>query len=404
GLGDVGGASNVTGVNFSVAVDGGAAQAITGLSVNSTIGDLINAINAQVPGAIASLNGTQLQIERRAYGDTASHYLQLTDTTGGTPPNNLCTALFGATTRTAGGTDSTLVAVDDFIPTGATTPSYTGRQLSFTRNSDGLVTGIEGIGGGGVTVSSAAGIAAGSANIATADTTHSTSIVVYDTLGVGHNLNMTFAKTGNANEWRWTATLPGESAAVMNGNTGKISFNSDGSLANFTFDGNASNLTIQLPNGAESLTIALDAGLAGSLSGITQTSSAFSTQATSQNGYASGKLDGLSVDDSGTVYGAFTNGLTRALAQVELATFTNAQGLSRASGNLFETTVNSGDPKLSTANGTSNRVYSGYLELSNVDLAKEFTSLIIGQRGYSANSRTIQTADQLLMETLQIKR
>ncbi len=398
----------VSGASFTITVDGGTAQTITGLSSGSSIGDLINAINTQVPGAVAQLvtSGspatTSLVVERKTYGDHATHNLEFADVAGGT--NNIVGVLFGTNTVTSGGTNSTLSALDTFTATGSTTPSYTDRALTLSRNSDGLVIGIDGLGNGGVTMTAANGLASGTASITTTDTSHSTSMVVYDSLGVGHNLNVTFSKSGNANEWRWAATLPSESSATLAGNTGTIKFNLDGSLNSFNYDGGASGVSLQASNGTEALNINLNAGLIGSLKGITQTSAAFSTAAVSQNGYASGKLDGISVDNSGKIIGSFTNGLNRTLAEVDLATFSNAQGLTKTGGNLFEVSANSGDPKIGAATTNNSQIYSGYLELSNVDLTKEFTNLIIGQRGFSANSRAVQSADQMLMEVLQIKR
>jgi flagellar hook protein FlgE len=117
-----------------------------------------------------------------------------------------------------------------------------------------------------------------------------------------------------------------------------------------------------------------------------------------------GDLQDFSITETGEIIGSYSNGVSRTLGQLALARFANAPGLELAGENLYRATVNSGDPKIGVESGVANRIYSGYLELSTVDLAREFTDMIVAQRGFQANARVITTADQLLQEVLQIKR
>jgi len=119
-----------------------------------------------------------------------------------------------------------------------------------------------------------------------------------------------------------------------------------------------------------------------------------------QNGYAAGTLSNITVGQSGAITGSYTNGQNKTIAQLALATFQNEQGLSRAGGNQFTATAASGLAQVGTADsGSLGQIISGALEQSNVNLANEFTNLIIAQRAFEANSRGIETADQNL-ETL----
>lgn len=131
---------------------------------------------------------------------------------------------------------------------------------------------------------------------------------------------------------------------------------------------------------------------------------AYSANVVSQNGYAAGTLDNINIEQDGTIAGSFTNGQTKTLAQIALATFQNEQGLSRIGSNQFEQTAASGLAQLGTGNsGSFGTVVSGSLEQSNVNLADEFTNLIVAQRAFEANSRGITTADQNLITLINLR-
>jgi len=125
----------------------------------------------------------------------------------------------------------------------------------------------------------------------------------------------------------------------------------------------------------------------------------------SQNGYPIGSLQEFSVGVDGVITGFFTNGQTLVLGQVALATFANQQGLLAMGNNLFVTSANSGEPMVGVpASGGRGTILGGFLEGSNVDLAKELTNIIIAQTGFQANARTITAADTLLQEILTLVR
>jgi flagellar hook protein FlgE len=143
----------------------------------------------------------------------------------------------------------------------------------------------------------------------------------------------------------------------------------------------------------------------GQIDGVTQFGDATTVQANSQDGYAAGSLTSLSFNSNGEMLGFFTNGVIQTLAQVGVATFANEEGLSREGDTLFAETPNSGNPILGSANaGSAGVIRSGSLESSNVDIAREFVSLIEAQRGYQANARVISATDALLAELVNIVR
>jgi flagellar hook protein FlgE len=124
-----------------------------------------------------------------------------------------------------------------------------------------------------------------------------------------------------------------------------------------------------------------------------------------QDGYTMGDLERFSIDQSGLVTGAFTNGVTETLGQLVLADFNNPAGLLRDGDNMYQVSANSGSPVLGFVNeGSQSTITSGALEMSNVDLAQEFTSMITAQRGFQSNARVITTSDEMLQEVVTLKR
>jgi flagellar hook protein FlgE len=150
----------------------------------------------------------------------------------------------------------------------------------------------------------------------------------------------------------------------------------------------------------------LDLGQVGGFTrAITQYAEQSSSKAVEQDGRTMGYLENFKIDSSGVVTGIFSNGTTRALAQVAVATFANQGGLEKAGDNTFRMSNNSGLAIIgASSSADKGKIVSGVLEMSNVDMAEQFTDMIITQRGFQANSRTIQTADQLLQELLTLKR
>jgi len=280
-----------------------------------------------------------------------------------------------------------------------------------------------GVSGGGVTANEKftrnmeamnAVLPAGSSGIASSQAfnaaTHSSSIDVFDSLGTKHTLRTEFRKTAldasTGSTWDMTVSVPEpatiDTIAPTNEKKGSIRFNNDGSLATY----NPPNVSFTANNGsAPDQQINLSLGTANLFNGMTSFDSLSGTSGISQDGYTGGDLVGIRVDQSGTVIGSFSNGRSFGLAQVGMAKFTNNEGLSAEGGSIFNQTANSGDPIIGTA-ATAGRGYiqSSALEASNVDLSRSLTQLIIIQRGYQANGKTITTSDTLLETLIGLKR
>jgi flagellar hook protein FlgE len=149
----------------------------------------------------------------------------------------------------------------------------------------------------------------------------------------------------------------------------------------------------------------LNLGEAGKVNGITQYSSDFTTKATKQDGYPMGYMEAFSIDNTGTVVGVYSNGVQQPLAQIAMAIFTNPAGLNKAGDTNYTFSMNSGEPNIGTSGiGGRGKINAGLLEMSNVDLSDQFTDMIVTQRGFQANSRTVVTSDQMIQEVLGLKR
>lgn len=232
---------------------------------------------------------------------------------------------------------------------------------------------------------------------------HSSSTDLFDSLGTKHNIKIDFVKRGytpnGGTEWTMVIQVAepnrinqdGEPANVI---TGYVRFNPDGSLATYS----PASITFGAQNGsAGGQHIELKLGTTAQMDGLASTDNDSSTADISQDGYASGELNGIRIDQSGTLVGSFTNGRSLGLAQVGVAKFSNNEGLSSEGGNLFSRTANSGDPVIGAAQTAGRgKISSSSLEMSNVDLSRSLTQLIVVQRGFQANSKTITTSDEML--------
>ncbi len=238
--------------------------------------------------------------------------------------------------------------------------------------------------------------------------THASSIDIFDSLGTKHTLRFEFRKIeqkNNGSEWMMVLTVPKPSEIntvdPKNYLVGSISFNADGSLASFS----PTNVSFTGNNGSKpKQTVNLNLGTANLFDGMTSFDNPSSTSGISQDGYPGGDLNGIRVDESGTLIGSFTNGRSFGLAQVAMASFANNVGLESAGGNTYVQTSNSGDPIIGKAStGKRGLIQASSLEMSNVDLSRSLTQLIVVQRGFQANSKSITTSDQMLQTLLQLK-
>ena len=238
--------------------------------------------------------------------------------------------------------------------------------------------------------------------------THASSIDIYDSLGTKHTLRFEFRKisqNSNGSEWQMILSVPNPSEInttdPKNYLVGSISFNSDGSLSTFS----PTNISFTGNNGSKpKQTVSLSLGTSGLFDGMTSFDNPSSTSGISQDGYPGGDLNGIRVDETGTLIGSFTNGRSFGLAKVAMANFANNEGLEADGGNVFIQTSNSGDPIIgAAATGKRGFITASALEMSNVDLSRSLTQLIVVQRGFQANSKTITTSDQMLQTLLQLK-
>ncbi|WP_163258537.1 flagellar hook protein FlgE [Campylobacter fetus] len=238
---------------------------------------------------------------------------------------------------------------------------------------------------------------------------HAATTEIYDSLGSKHEIKMEFRKISyspeNGTEWSMLIQVPEpgkintETGEVSNVIAGTVRFKSDGSLLGYS----PSNLTFTANNGsAPGQNIEINFGKIGDYNGLRSNDNTSTTDNIVQDGYTAGTLNELRVDESGTIIGAFTNGRSFGLAQVALAKFTNNEGLESDGGNVFVQTANSGDPVIGAAQTAGRgKINASSLEMSNVDLSRSLTQLIVVQRGYQANSKTITTGDQMLNTLLQ---
>ncbi|MFA5234871.1 MAG: flagellar hook protein FlgE [Sulfurimonas sp.] len=240
--------------------------------------------------------------------------------------------------------------------------------------------------------------------------THSASIDIFDSLGSKHTLRTEFRKVAvdasTGSTWNMKISVPEpatiDTIAPYNEKTGFVRFNSDGSLSTY----NPPNVSFTANNGsAPNQQVAIELGTSNSFDGMTSFDSVSSTSGISQDGFTGGDLVGIRIDQSGTLVGSFSNGRSFGLAQIGMAKFTNNEGLTTEGGNVYIQTANSGDPIIGTA-ATAGRGFmqAAALEASNVDLSRSLTQLIIIQRGYQANGKTITTSDTLLETLIGLKR
>lgn len=241
----------------------------------------------------------------------------------------------------------------------------------------------------------------------------SAGLEIYDSLGSKHTLEVQFVKQSTTqdggNEWQMIIRVPEPAEINATGEgpnniiVGTARFNNDGSLSNY----NPRTINFSPNNGATpNQQIKLSFGTSGSNDGLVSSNSASTLTGQATDGYTSGNLkpDAIRVDDKGNILGEFTNGKTFAVAKIAMASVANNSGLEEIGGNLFKVTANSGAIVVGEA-GTGGRgeMKTSALEMSNVDLSRSLTELIIIQRGYQANSKTISTSDQMLQTLIQLK-
>ncbi len=254
-----------------------------------------------------------------------------------------------------------------------------------------------------------------------------TNIDVYDNLGDPHRLTLNIWKT-DTNQWTASAAITDSEGPITldipaganqpnQENTSSrinLRFTPEGRLVSVADESSPdesnqgsliANVNYRVAGDPSVRNIRLDLGSSGLVEGITQFSSPSTTKAVEQDGYSMGYMESFTIDNSGIITAVYTNGTKQAVGQVATAVFTNQQGLENAGENLYEVSNNSGLPNIGpAAEAGRGKVVAGTLEMSNVDLSEQFTDMIITQRGFQANSRTITTSDQMLQELINLKR
>jgi flagellar hook protein FlgE len=276
-------------------------------------------------------------------------------------------------------------------------------------------------------------IPAGAGPEAIREGTWTTSFDIYDSFGNVHTLRVDFTKRpGEPNRWNAAVTVDPEAGNTNtlvevgapgnnNANTFIVEFSNLGTLLAVE-DAAGDRLTegaLQVQVGFDVVgatppagggpvrqTFNLNLGTVGGVANtVTQFAEKSSTKAFKQDGYGMGYLEAFKIDQSGVITGVFSNGNNRELGQIALASFVNPSGLEKAGENTYAVTNNSGEPNVSPSGiAGKGKIIAGALEMSNVDLAEQFTDMIVTQRGFQASSRTIQTSDQMLQELLTLKR
>lgn len=225
-----------------------------------------------------------------------------------------------------------------------------------------------------------------------------TPTTMYDAQGVEQPITYTFRKTA-ANTWNLTVQNAGGAPLALT--------NADGTPfdGNLTFD-SAGNMTLPAAGIAfDPAAVGWPGPVAVDLGAITQFAGSSEVTAPEQDGYALGSLQSFSLSNDGTITGVYSNGLRQPLGQLAMAAFNNPSGLEKAGNSSFRVGDNSGVAMIGVAGaGGRGQLVSGALEMSNVDLSEEFTSLIVAQRGFQANSRVITASDEILQDLVNLKR
>ena len=379
---------------------------------------------------ISNVNTTGFKSSRVTFSDTLSQTLSgasaPTDNGGGTNPKQI--GLGSATSSidtlfTDGSVQSTGVNTDLCLSGNGLFVVKDGNNAYYTRNgnfkfdaegnyvnSDGLMVqgwmGTDGVinSGGDTTgikipagktmAAKASGKMIISGNLNADAAVNATSNIIstsYDSQGAAQQITLTLTKVA-ANEWSITVGTPAK------GNIPNLKFNTGGGYDT----GGIGTVTLppQGSSGAAEINLQIDAAGLSSLTQYSGSNTAYSTT----DGYAAGTLKSVSIDSKGIITGTYTNGVNRQEAQVAVAQFNNAAGLTKTGNSLYSLSNNSGEANIKTAGDLGCTITPSSLEMSNVDMASELTDMIVTQRGYQSNSKIITVSDELLETLINMKR
>ena len=230
----------------------------------------------------------------------------------------------------------------------------------------------------------------------------STSAVVYDTLGESHNLVFEFTKTEIPGEWTWSVTPSGDEVIHDDNSTGSIYFNDVGQVTSFVYDNGYSRIEMEPTNGGANVALQVHVSGSEQFTGITQFNSNSTLAVRKHDGRATGELTGFEIEEDGAIMGSFSNGVSLKLAQIAVGEFTNPSALAKVSGSNFIETIKSGDVHIGKADAFGSTIEQGYLELSNVDIAEQFSQIIEAQRAFQASARVLSTLNQVIQESTKL--
>ncbi|MFC6644289.1 flagellar hook protein FlgE [Granulicella cerasi] len=258
------------------------------------------------------------------------------------------------------------------LPTGVTEPASATKNVTMTMN---------------LNASSSTG------------TTFTSTVSLYDSLGNSHTATATFTKTGT-NQWSYDVALPAGDATGSSNTSGTLTFDSNGNLTSPT-NGVAGIAFTGMTDGASDLSFDWKMTDSAGNSLVSQSATTSAVSATTQDGYTSGSYTGFTIDAQGTVAATFSNGQTKAIASVAVAMVSDEQALTRSGNNCYQSTLASGQAVIGLASsGGRGAIEDEALESSNVDISTEFSDLIVAQRAFEANSKTVTTLDTVMQDTI----
>ncbi|MDZ4774185.1 MAG: flagellar hook-basal body complex protein [Planctomycetota bacterium] len=228
----------------------------------------------------------------------------------------------------------------------------------------------------------------------------STTAEVYDAAGLAHAVTFDFVRQADGS-WTATPSIAANEGTIVSGPITDIRFANDGTPLGLS--GLDTDITVQFAGSNTTQTFRLDMGSSASFVGITQYGSGGDLVVREQDGNAAGVLDTIAVDGDGSLIGTYSNGKTRSLGELGIATFANTDGLNQVSDTAYSLSANSGPANITAGSvGKAGRVVGGSLEGSNVDTAEQFVHLIEAQRGFQANSRVISAQDEVLRDLVNL--
>lgn len=343
----------------------GAIQASSGPLDVAIQGDGFLVVKEPVTNAVLYTRGGNLQVNKMGQLVTATGFrLQ------GWNENN-------------GVLDTTLPVTDVIVPVGSLRAPSPTRNVSFDLNLDA------------------------SATAGPPSTTFSTSIEVFDSLGGAHTISVRFEKTANPGEWTYSLIFPDSDllSPPFTPVTGALQFDPQGRLTSPTASDPMPQMTVAgLANGAADLEITWQL-FNGSIPRLTQYSQPSAVAANSQDGHPAAQLIRVGIGDGGRVLAQYSNGEQVAVGQLAMASVRNPESMIAVGNSNFQLSARSALPAIGLpSTGGRGQIIGGAVEFSTVDIAREFTNLIVLQRGYQANARVVTAVDEISQETINLKR